>query len=201
MWASTLSDFVRMSVAGEILGRVVVYYAQGLRWTSDALTSDGTHLWGHLPRTVQDATGLHNRSLIIEFAKDGTVTNEFEIPHRTNGLARGASCGLSPDATGFKRFDATGNILESIDVFLPDLSDLEYDGTYFWCIGWFLSRLYQIDRSGEIVRVFDLPQDTGTVVPVAIAHDGSLLWYAEGKLFAWSSRIYKLQVSAELLSP
>jgi hypothetical protein len=197
IWASTLSDYVRMNADGAILGRVVVFYGENSRWTSDALTSDGTHLWGHLPRTVIDQTGTHNLSAIIEFTKDGTITKEFEVPHRTSGLAAagGELWSLPIDSEGFRRFDDTGSILESVDVFLPDLADLEYDGTCFWSIGWFLNRLYQVDRTGAVVRVYDMPKASGIVFPAAIAHDGANFWYAVGG-FDSNSRIYKIHVDS-----
>jgi hypothetical protein len=196
LWVSTATDdYMRMNLSGSVLDTVVVLYLNQYHWTSDALTSDGEHLWGHLPVTVQDQGGRRNESDIHRFTKDGVITRTFRLGHRTSGLASdGAylwSVPLASDA--FYRFDSTGTIVDTVDVQLPDLVDLDYDGTHFWAIGWFTQQLYQINRTGQTVRVYDLPDKDNLNFPLGIVFDGTHFWYS----FSTSdreSRIYKLSI-------
>jgi hypothetical protein len=196
LWAGTLTDFLRMDADGADVGRVTVYYRPGARWTSDALTADGTWLWGQYPETVVDQTGSHNRSVIVKFAEDGTVDDTYEIPVRAAGLAEeGGDLWVLPiESDGFHRFDASANDLEDVEVAIPDMVDLDVDGSRFWAIGWFLNVLYEIDRSGTVIRAYTLPRQTGIEFPAGIVTDGSSFWYAAGG-FELVTTIYRMRLN------
>jgi hypothetical protein len=141
VWASTAGDdFIRMNTNGAILDTVVVYLRPGVHWTSDALTSDGTNLFGHLPITVAGGGGTTNESDIEEFTKDGTIVRSFRIDQRTSGLAWDGThlWSLPVGSDTLYSFDGSGTTIESHAIGVPDLVDVAYDGSDFWCIGWFL---------------------------------------------------------------
>jgi hypothetical protein len=196
IWLSTTSsDFIRMDTAGSILDTIAVFIRPDVHWTSDALTSDGTHLWGHLPMTIVSDVS-RNVSDIQEFTTDGVIVRDFRLGHRTSGLAVAGEgwWSLPLESDTLYRFDDTGTILESVEIELPDLVDIDYDGEHFWCIGWFLKRLYKVDGAGTVVRAYDLPAKNEINFPAAIVSDGTHLWYGYDNILTMRSSIYRLSV-------
>lgn len=196
IWVSTsTSDYFRMNLDGSIEDTIVVLMRGDAHWTSDALTSDGTVLWGHYPVTINDGGEIRNESDIEEFTKDGVITRSFRIPHRTTGLAVDGDdlWSLTIDSDSLHRFDSLGTILESIEIQLPDLVDIEYEDGFFWSIGWFMKRLYKIDRNGGVLSVYHLPGEAGIVFPSGIVFDGEHFWYSFNTTYL-DSRIYILNV-------
>jgi len=196
IWVSTItSDYVIMNLEGVFEDTVVVLLWEEAHWTSDALTSDGTHLWGHLPVTVGGGGVALNQSEIKEFTKEGMVVDSFRIPHRTTGLASDGEFlwSLKAESDSLFRFDGEGAIQEGIELPLPDLVDIDYDGAHFWGIGWFMKRLYKIDGAGEVLRVYHLPCEGGNVFPSGIVFDGEHFWYGVNTVYL-DSRVYKVAV-------
>jgi hypothetical protein len=180
LWLAQLPGyFERRTLDDESLDYVFVYLYPGILWTSKPLTSDGTSLYGHLPVTVQGGNGLSNESDIIRFTEDGVVAGRFRLPHRCTGLTwDGTSLWAVPiTSEAMLRFDASGTVLETVPISIPDAQDILFDGQYFWAPSWFLSLLYQMDRQGNILAVFDLPQPSDLSRSVALAHDGTRFWY------------------------
>jgi hypothetical protein len=195
IWVSTVTkDHILMNLDCAFVDTIAVFIRDA-HWTSDALTSDGTHLWGHLPVTVQGGGEVRNESDIQKFTKEGVIIDSFRIPFRATGLAHDGEYlwSLAADSGSLIRFDDQGTILESIELGLPDLVDIEYDGVYFWGIGWFMKRLYRIDSEGRVLRVYHLPGETGIIFPSAIVFDGEQFWYAFNTSYL-DSRIYKMTV-------
>jgi hypothetical protein len=198
LWISTLADYWRMDAAGDLIDDLIVEF-HGARWSSDVLTVAGDTLWGHLPATIQDGSGTRNVSLIIEFTSDGDITGEYYLPHRSTGLATDGSrlWSLESGTGRVYRFDDSGAILESFEVAIPDLVDLEFDGASFWAIGWFSRKLFQFDPTGRILAAYRLPEEADiTVFPQAIAWSGTSFWYCHGTI-ALDSRLYELSTSPE----
>ncbi|GEM_PF-1000920 len=196
IWISTVSaDHILMNTDCSFEDTVTVLMWQGAHWTSDALTWNGTHLWGHLPVTISDGGETRNESEIEKFTREGVITDSFGIPFRTGGLAYdGADLwSLSTGSDSLFRFDTLGTILEGIEIGLPDLVDIEYEDGFFWGIGWFMKRLYKIDPSGEVVRVYHLPGETGIIFPSGIVYDGEHFWYSFNTTYL-DARIYKITV-------
>jgi len=194
LWASTPDDYWRLGLDGVLRDRIsVLYNPPDTYWTSDALTSDGNHLWGHLPSTVDSAGVFYNRSRLIEFTRAGVVTQISDVRHRIGGLAHDATGLWSLDDQTLVHLDTSGVALERIPIAVPDLVDIESDGLHFWGIGWFVDFLYEIDRQGAVLRVYDLPPDAVAGVPSALAFDGTSLWFARAN-FSRQSTLFKIQV-------
>jgi hypothetical protein len=195
IWASTSgSDYIRMDTDGMVLDTVAVFVRPEVHWTSDALTSVGDNLFGHLPVTIIDGSETRNESDIEEFTVEGVIVGSFRIGHRTSGLAWDGDhlWSLPVESDNLYSFDGSGAITENVEIGVPDLVDVEYDGAHFWCVGWFLKKLYKLDRAGEVLRAYDLPESGGVDFPSGIAFDGTYLWYSYGHGFESVSRIYRL---------
>jgi hypothetical protein len=193
LWLSTLSDeFLRFNEAGEFQDQVIVYYSEGIRWTSGALTYDGTYLLGFLPTTIIGPGGTINASALYEFDENG-IHRRYELPHRTVGLAYDGALywSLDSQARQLVQFDALGAVKDSVEIDVPDPHHLEFDGQYFWTMSWYTMRLYQVDPFGHAVAMFDVPVSNPGQVPTAIAVQGAAIWYSE-VVGLEHSRIYKL---------
>jgi hypothetical protein len=172
---------------------VAVLFEGGLHWTSDALTSDSTSLWGQFPVSVSGPGGLRNESDIIEFGKEGSVLGRFRVGHRVTGLSWDGEnlWSLSTSSDAFRRLDPQGNMIDSVSVGIPDLVDIEFDGEDFWAIGWFMKRLYRIDGSGEVTAVFHLPGEHEPIFPAGLTLVGARFWYGFNTSYL-DSRVYRL---------
>ena len=193
LWLSTLSDeFLRFNEAGEFQDQVIVYYSEGIRWTSGALTYDGTYLLGFLPTTIIGPGGTINASAMYEFDENG-IHRRYELPHRTAGLAYDGALywSLDSQARQLVQFDASGAVKDSIEIDVPDPHHLEFDGQYFWTMSWYTMRLYQVAPDGHAVAMFDVPVSNPGQVPTASAVQGAAIWYSE-VVGLEHSRIYKL---------
>ncbi len=197
VWISTSTrDHILMDPATTaFIDTVVVFIAEEARWTSEALTSDGTVLYGGYPITVSGPEGSRSESDIIEFEKDGDFVRRFRIGHRTSGLAWSGEdlWSLPIESDYFYRVGLDGTVLESVPASVPDLVDIEFDGTDFWAIGWFMKRLYRIDSAGEVLSVYSLPLEYGYVFPAALTFDGTNLWYCTNTSYL-DSRLYRLNL-------
>jgi hypothetical protein len=182
LWVSTLSYGYLSMPLTEIAfdDTVFVLLEVSAIWTSHDLTASETALWGTIPTSLVDATGVHNRADLIKFTPDGTIEQKVEIPMRSSGLAYDGSAvwNLGPNSEALYRLDATGNVVETVPVSVCDLNQLEYGDGYFWSVGWFLSNLYQIDHTGKTVAVYHLPDEVNGPYPLGLAFDGNKFWYA-----------------------
>jgi hypothetical protein len=186
-------EYVRATPQMVDLGSVRVLYENIGYWTSSALSYDGSSFWGFLPVTVQGPNWSRNESKMIGFDASGQIVSMFYLPHRTDGLAYDGADYWSMDSEGprLHRYDATGAILETLTIDVPDATDLEADATSFWTTGWYLERLYRLDRTGRAIAVYDLPQE-GVGYCSALALEGPAVWHAQDDPFAGSARIYRL---------
>jgi hypothetical protein len=199
IWMGTSGqDYQRWSLDGEFLSQVVVLYEDSLHWTSGPLTSDGNHLWGHLPGTIIGNGEARNVSRILEFTKEGEITREFMIEHRTGGLAwdDGDLWSLS-GSDRLIRVDLDGAVQETVELGLTTLYGLEYRDGRFWTLGWYEEMLYEIDVQGRVVRVYDLPGTAGTY-PSGLVFAGGDLWYARVQITnpVIRSDVFRLEVGA-----
>lgn len=194
LWASTLSDFMLLDEQGLLQDRLMVELSPGLYWTSDALTWDGALLWGHLPGN----RGSETYSVLIAFDRDGVVQHQVETPDRTTGLAAGNGELWSLAGGDLLRVNpADGSVQERVPVQLPDLKEIDYDGTDFWGVGWFLPRLYRIDRQGEVLMVADLPDAPGASYPAAVVRDGDSFWVCRNRT-GLGSLLFRFHLAAGL---
>lgn len=179
LWLATGDDdYLRLDAQGAVTDTVTVMYGDA-HWTSGALTTAGDHLLGFLPRAVP--VGGHYRavSAMFEFDANG-ISREFNLPHRTGGLARDGDdyWSLAAGTRRLYRFDLTGAVLDSLDTDVPDACHLEFDGTSFWTISWYTLRLYELDRTGRAIAVYDTPVETPLGFAAGLACDGRRLWFA-----------------------
>jgi hypothetical protein len=207
IWAATRDygigldyDFRRLDLDGALLDQFRVYYLGQYRWTSSALAADSVNAWGFLPGTWTSPDTTMQISSVQELSMDGEITREFRVDHRIAGLAVEGDdlWSLQTGSRYLRRFDKDGNILETIEIGVPDLTYLEFDGTHFWGTGYWLRRLYQIDKTGAVIRVFEPPDQDPINDPRGIAFDGTHLWYAvemeDDPAGRYQSRIRKLRV-------
>ena len=193
LWLSTAtSDYVRMSVAGAIRDTVVVYYRPNTHWTSGALTSDGSRLWGFLPGTAISPSGSYDYSDLVSFNAAGRSPDSLRLWHRTGGLAYDGNdfWSLRADSPRLYRLQPSGVVVDSLQLGIPDAVHLEFDGQHFWTLGWYLKRLYQCNAAGETVAVGDLPGQHSGSFDGGLAVAGANLWYAESH--AGYSTIHRL---------
>ena len=194
LWLSTLSDeFLRFNEQGQFQDQVIIYYSSGIRWTSGALTFDGTHLLGFLPTTIIGPGGSINGSAMFEFDETG-ILRRYELPHRTSGLAYDGADYWSLDwaARRLVQFDGSGALLDSVAVEVPDPYHLEFDGQHFWTMSWYTLRLYELGTDGHAIAVFDVPHSSSGQVQTAIAAEGNDIWYSE-QVALEQTRVYRLQ--------
>lgn len=195
MWLSTTGlDYLLMSTAGQITGSVAVFHRNG-HWTSDALTFDGSRLWGALPGAAGTPSGdLLLYSEILAFDAGGRRPDSTRVWHRTTGLAWDGTHFWSLPHVGstILRFDGSGVVSDSLHLGIPDAIHLEFDGAHFWTLGWFLPRLYQTDAQGRVVAIGDLPQDPLAFSAGAIAVEGARLWYVNSRI--GSATVHRLTI-------
>jgi hypothetical protein len=184
LWLAHTTSFEHRTLKNEHLGNVQVYLSPGLLWTSKPLASDGKDLYGHLPISVQSGGMTSNESDIIRFTTDGIVVDRFRLAHRCAGLTWDGSYLWAVPITSeaLYRFDDSGTVLETLPIDIPDAQDIVFDGQGFWAPSWYLSLLYQLDRQGNIVAVYDLPQPSGLSRSLALTWDGEHFWYLVSNL-------------------
>ena len=195
-WISTAAmDHFLVDSTLVFVDTVAVLLAGGAHWTSDALTAGDSMLYGAYPVTVAGPEGSVNESDIIVFTRDGEVSGRFRVGKRISGLAWSGEdlWSLPVESDSLHRIGPDGVILESFAVDVPDLVDIEFDGEYFWGVGWFMKRLYRISATGGPVKVYHLPGEHGFIFPSALAFDGSRFWYGFNTSYL-DSRIYLLNV-------
>lgn len=90
-------------------------------------------------------------------------------------------------------FDATGAVTDSLHLGIPDANQLVFDGTHFWTVGWYFKVLYEVDLSGQVVSVCDLPGTDNGILPTGLAVEGSHIWYAEGVTIG-ASTLHRMSV-------
>ena len=196
VWISTSGrDHFLMDSTTAVVDTVAVFLVGEFRWTSDALTSGGSLMYGGYAVTVAGPEGSRNESDIVEFERDGDVIRRFRTGHRTSGLAWSGTdlWSLPIESDSLYRVDLDGAVLEAVPAGVPDLVDIEFDGEYFWAIGWFMRRMYKIDSFGETVAVYHIPGEQGYVFPTALTFDGSHFWYSFNTSYL-DSRMYRLSV-------
>jgi hypothetical protein len=114
--------------------------------------------------------------------REGILPGHFLLQHLSHGLAHGGTDLWSldsPDQTLYRVTEA-GAVVDSVRVASSDLLRLEWDGSRFWSLGWFLTLLWQIAPTGETVAVHRLP--TGLPYPTGLAFDGQHLYCAQSDL-------------------
>ncbi len=187
------NGYLRMDEDGNITDTTVVLSDTGALFIGKRLTSDGALVWGYLPAAVTDIhSGTTHGIQLIGFDEEGTISNDFFVPIKATGLASTPSESwlVQSHTSAMLRYDDSGAILDSIPVLVPDLSSLDYDGTHFWSLGWFLRRLYKIDKSGDVVAVFDIPEGPWQYMLAGLLFDGTYIWYAHVH-YEYGSMIYK----------
>jgi len=185
IWLSTTGvDYWLMDLDGTIVDTVAIFHEPAANWVSSVLMYDGSLLWGVYPITIMNPGGSINVADLLAFDANGRAPDSVRVWHRPHGLARdGAhSWSLRSDPTALLQYDATGAVTDSLHVGIPDAEHLVFDGTRFWTIGWFFKVLYEVDASGQVLSVCDLPgTDTGSF-PAGLAVEGSHIWYAESPI-------------------
>jgi hypothetical protein len=195
VWMSASGrDYILIDSSCALVDTVAVLFEYETHWVSDALTSDGSLLFGGYPVAVTGPGGTRNESDIIVFEKNGDISRRFRIGHRTSGLAWSGEYlwSLSTGSDYFYKLDLDGTNLESVSVGVPDLVDIEFDGTDFWAIGWFMKRMYRISSAGEVLTVYHLPGEYGFIYPAGLVFDGTHFWYSFNTSY-FETRIYKLR--------
>lgn len=182
LWLATTVDYVRMNPGGAIVDTIVIYHDPlPAHWVSSELMYDGALMWGVYPITIIGPGGTTDVADLLAFTASGRAPDSLRLAHRPHGLAHdGAhSWSLRGDPTALLRFDSSGAVTDSLHLGIPDATDLAFDGTHFWVVGWFLRRMYEVDLSGQVVSFCDLPRSPGSL-PAGLAIEGSYIWYAEG---------------------
>ncbi len=179
LWISTYSyDHLLIDSTTAIIDTIAVLLEGYIHFTSESMTSDGNVLWNGMPITVSDGGIKTNESNIIEFEKNGDIIRIFRFSHRISGLAWSGEdlWALSSKSDILYRMDLEGSVIDAVAVGVPDLYDIEFDGTYFWAFGWYMERLYKISSTGEVLMVYHLPGEHRIVIPGGLAFDGSHYW-------------------------
>ena len=184
LWLSTTStDYVRMTPGGAIVDTIAIDHAPAATWTSSVLMYDGALIWGEYPITLMGPGGtLTNVADLLAFTASGRAPDSLRIESRSHGLAYdGAhSWSLLGEPAALIQFDGTGAVTDSLHLGVPDASQLAYYGGRFWTVGWYMRRLYEVDLTGEVVSVCDLPATSVWTFASGLTIEGSHFWYAEG---------------------
>jgi hypothetical protein len=196
LWTGTPDfDYVVFDTTGVRERRVPVLYYPDAHWVSDALTSDGTRLWGQYPVSMAGGTP-RDQSVLVEFTPSGVITARRDVTHRIIGLAHDGTALWSLPLGGdhlYRLDTASGAVLDSVEVAVPDLTKFASDGERFWAVGWFLNLLYEIDRQGRVVRIFDQPSAGRGDGPVGLTFVGADLWLARTNVT--DSWLYRMLVA------
>ena len=184
---------------GNLTDTTVVLTNTGALFISKHLTSDGALVWGFLPAAMSDPGGVTQGIQLIGFDEEGEISDDFFVPIKASGLASTPSESwlVHSHTNAMMRYDDSGAILDSIPVLVPDLSCLDYDGTHFWSLGWFLRRLYKIDKSGDVVAVFDIPEGPWDYMLAGLLFYDTYIWYAFVH-YEYGSMIYKTSIVSSL---
>ena len=180
VWLSTSGGYYwLMDLDGAIVDTVAIVHEPAALWTSSVLMYDGALLWGVYPITIMGPGGSTNVADLLAFNASGRTPDSVRVWHRPHGLAHDGthSWSLRSDPVALMRYDGTGAVTDSFHVGIPDAYQLAFDGAHFWTLGWFFKVLYEVDTSGQVVSVCDLP-GSGRY-PIGLAVEGSHIWYAE----------------------
>lgn len=113
------------------------------------------------------------------------IRGVIPTPPATSTRSRSSgSWSLRDGPAALIRFDATGAVLDSIPLGIPDAVHLVFDGTHFWTLGWYLRRLYEVDTNGEVLAICDLPSRVPFSFAGGLAVEGIHIWYAEATIGA-----------------
>lgn len=185
MWLSTSSDdYILMDLDGTLTDTVVVIHSPNAHWMSSVLGYDGTRMWGVYPISIIGPNGREDTSDLLGFDATGRTPDSVHVGHRPAGLAFVGpySWSLRTDPSALVRFDETGIVTDSVHVEVPDPYGLAFDGLHFWTIGWFLRRLYEIDATGHVRSMCDLPRDLPVPFALGVVIEGNYIWYGEGNV-------------------
>lgn len=180
LWLSSSLNYILMNPDGTLADTVEIYHNPPLaHWISDVVMYDGTLLWGVFPITIMGPGGSTNVADLLAFTADGRAPDSLRIEHKPMGLAHDGvhSWSLRSEPPALIQFDGTGAVTDSLHVGIPDAYLLVFDGAHFWTVGWFQKQLYELDTSGQVLSVCDLPS---AGLPVGLAVEGSHIWYGAG---------------------
>jgi hypothetical protein len=187
LWLSSPSDYIRLNLDGTLADTIVIYHDPlPAHWVSDAVMYDGTKLWGVFPITIMGPGGSTNVADLLGFTAGGRTPDSLRIGHRPLGLAHDGthSWSLRSDPPAMIQFDGTGAVTDSLHLGIPDAYRLAFDGAHFWTVGWYLEGLYEVDASGQVLSICDLPSSGLGGLPTGLAAEGSYLWYSEAAIGA-----------------
>ena len=186
LWLATVGDdYVRITPDGTVLDTIVIYHDPlPAHWTSDVLMFDGALIWGEYPITIGLPGGSINVADLLAFTAAGRTQDSIRVGHRPAGLAHDGTqaWSLRPDPNALIAFDRSGATTESLHVGIPDAIRLAFDGTRFWTLGWSLRRLYELDTSGQVLAMCDLPPPGQGTFATGLALEGSAIWYTEASI-------------------
>jgi hypothetical protein len=193
-WSEGFEGFEKRDLSNAAISSVTVFLSPGLQWSSNAFTSDGTDLVGHVPVSVPGDPMSPEQSDIVRFTEAGDVVDRYRVNHRVSGMTHDGTdfWSVSIDSDSLYRFDDTGTVLETLPIELPDAIDIYFDGQAFWAASWFFGFLYKLDASGQVLCVYDLPQPSTVSRPRSLTFDGTNFWYLLSNL-ASSDWIYRFQ--------
>ena len=183
IWLSTTEDYLRIQPDGTIVDHILIPHEPAAVWVSSELMFDGAVIWGMYPISIGGPGGDTNVADLLGFTAAGRTPDSIRVSYRPHGMAYDGAryWSLRSQPGALTSFDRTGAVTESLHVGIPDGSDLAFDGSRFWVLGFHLVRLYEVSAAGEVVAVCDLPR-TGPSLPVGLAAEGSHLWYGEDRL-------------------
>lgn len=183
IWLTTTSDYLRIQPDGTTVDHVVIPHEPAAVWTSSELMYDGTVIWGVYPITIMGPGGSTNVADLLGFTALGRTPDSIRVDHRPHGMAYDGTryWSLRNQPGALTSFDRTGAITDSLHVGIPDGSDLGFDGSRFWVLGFMLERLYEVSTAGEVVAICDLPS-TGPSFPIGLATEGQHIWFGEGRI-------------------
>jgi len=184
IWLSASEDYARIEPStGAVVDHVVIHHEPAAVWVSTELMYDGTVVWGMYPITIGGPGGNTNVADLLGFTAAGRTPDSIRVDHRPHGMAYDGSryWSLRNEPGALTSFDRTGAITDSLHVGIPDGSDLGFDGSRFWVLGFSLERLYEVSTAGEVVAICDLPS-TGPSFKVGLATEGSHIWFGEDRI-------------------
>ncbi len=95
-----------------------------------------------------------------------------------------------------KKFDVSGNVVESFDCPFSQIKGLSYDGTFLWiacCSGFAFDKIYKLNTDGNIIATYESSQ--ALPEPFALTTGGGYLWYIGKNMLDASYKIHKLSTN------
>ena len=186
------NDHIRVSLDGAILDTVIVY-VRDAHWTATNAGWDGTRMWGVYPVTLVYPDHSEDVAELLGYDAQGRTGDSIYVAHRPAGLAWDGTAlwSLRRDPPSLLRLDATGHVLDSLHVDLPDATKLAWDGSRFWVLSWYLERLCRLGPDGHVEAMYTLPHDA-SMLASGLVWDGNAFVVSESGLGTHSSRLHRV---------